>query len=175
MGVSAEAGCADMSIEDTSVNTQSVEDKPVNAQCEPAETLRFELPPELLVDILEIDTQHLELLDRAGVLGEAINAAKPRQEIEALLSALIDFTEMHFRTEEEMMLTHGYAGYEEHKAAHESLLGQIRLAAREFSAGEIARCHLLSQFIQSWAEEHITDLDKKFSAFLKSKGAASVR
>ena len=37
------------------------------------------------------------------LLVESRNAPEPH-EIQVLLSALIDFTEMHFRTEEELML-----------------------------------------------------------------------
>jgi hemerythrin-like metal-binding protein len=64
--------------------------------------------PELELHVLEIDQQHRELLGRARVLQVSIEAAKPRQEIQVLLSALIDFTEMHFRTEEELMLANSY-------------------------------------------------------------------
>lgn len=129
----------------------------------------FELRSELLLHVAEIDEQHRELLARARVLRDSIDAAKPLQELEAMLSALIDFTEMHFHTEEELMVAHCYEGYGAHKAAHAELLEQAYVVRRELSAGAIGPCHVLSLFIQAWAIEHILGPDKRFFAFLESE------
>jgi hemerythrin len=129
----------------------------------------FRWRPELQLHVLEIDQQHRELLARARVLQESIESAKPRQELQALLSALLDFTEMHFHTEEELMLAHSYKGFAAHKAAHAELLEQAYLVKRELSTGAIHPCHMLSLFIQAWTTQHIVGPDKEFCAFLASE------
>jgi hemerythrin len=141
----------------------------MSSHCKSEVMSPFELRSELLLHVAEIDEQHRELLARARALRDSIDAAKPLQELEVMLSALIDFTEMHFHTEEELMLAHGYEGYGAHKAAHTDLLDQACLVRRELSTGAIGPCHVLSLFIQAWATEHILGPDKRLFAFLASK------
>ncbi|MGD0013655.1 MAG: bacteriohemerythrin [Bryobacteraceae bacterium] len=141
----------------------------MSSQCESEVMSPFELRSELLLHVAEIDEQHRVLLARARALRDSIDAAKPLQELEAMLSALIDFTEMHFHTEEDLMVAHGYEGYGAHKAAHTELLDQAYVVRRELSIGAIGPCHVLSLFIQDWTTEHILGLDKQLFAFLASK------
>jgi hemerythrin len=122
-----------------------------------------------MLNVVKIDQQHRELLVRARALRDSIDAARPWQELQVLLSALVDFTEMHFHTEEELMLAHGFEGFRVHQAAHAELLDQAYRLRREFSTGAINPCHLLADFIQAWTEEHIVGPDKQFCAFLASE------
>jgi len=123
----------------------------------------FEWRSELLVHIPEIDRQHQELVARARDLHNAIDAAKPRHELQARLSALVEFAEIHFRSEEKMMRAHGYDGYAPHAAEHAKLLEQIYLVRREFSSGKIDPCQALTLFIQVWMEQHVLGPDKQFA------------
>jgi len=127
----------------------------------------FEWRSELLLHIPEIDRQHQELVARALVLHDAIHAAKPTHELQASLSALIESTEIHFRSEEKMMRAHGYDGYAPHAAEHAKLLEQIYLVRREFSSGKIDPCQALTLFVQVWTEQHVLGLDKQFAESLK--------
>ena len=138
-------------------------------QCKSEPISPFDWRSELQLHVLEIDRQHQELLVRARALRDSIDAARPWQELQVMLSALIGFTEMHFRTEEDLMLAHGYEGYLAHKAEHTDLLAQAYLVRGELSAGAIGPCHMLSLFIAVWANQHIVDLDKKFFTFLETQ------
>ena len=91
---------------------------------------------ELLLHSPVVDEQHQELVARANVLHEAIFAAEPRDELLVKFSALIGYAEMHFRSEEQMILNPGYGGYEAHATEHARLLEQIHLAMREFATEE---------------------------------------
>jgi hemerythrin len=135
----------------------------------------LEWRPELQLHVLEIDQQHRELLAMAHVLQVSIEAAKPRPELQVLLSALIDFAELHFRTEEELMLANSYKGFAAHKGAHADLLEQANMVKREFSTGAIHPCHMLALFVQAWVSQHILGPDKEFFAFLASKRASEAR
>jgi hemerythrin len=125
--------------------------------------------PELQLHVLDIDHQHEELLFRARVLEESIDPGKPLPELQVMLAALIDSTEMHFHTEEDLMRAQSYEGFPAHKAEHAELLDQAYLVRRELSTGEIHPCHMLSLFIQTWLNQHIVGLDKQFFASLASK------
>ena len=141
----------------------------VSPQSKSAVMSPFEWRSELLLHVVKIDQQHRELLVRARALHDSIAAAKPRVELQVMLSGLIDFTEMHFHTEEELMLAHGYEGYRAHRAAHVELLDQADRLKREFSTGTIVPCHLLSRFVEAWTKEHIVGPDRQFCEFLTSQ------
>jgi hemerythrin len=132
----------------------------------------FEWRSELLLNVDQIDRQHQELLARARTLNEALNAAAPPHEIEAKLSDLIGFTEMHFGSEEEAMRAHGYEGYATHQAVHRKLLDQIHLVKRDLLNGTVVPCQMLTRFMQAWTNHHITNLDKQLATFLRSKSDA---
>ena len=124
---------------------------------------------ELLLHSPVLDEQHQELVARANVLHEALFNGEPRKEILVKFSALSNYAEMHFRTEEQMIFDHGYDGYEAHTAEHARLLEQIHLARREFADGAIDPCQALALFIRVWTEEHIVTRDKQLAESLKSE------
>ena len=124
---------------------------------------------ELLLHSPVVDEQHQELVARANVLHEAIFAAEPRDELLVKFSALIDYAEMHFRSEEQMILDHGYGGYEAHAAEHARLLEQIHLARREVADGAINPCQALAFFLQVWTEKHLVTRDRQLAESLKSE------
>ena len=143
----------------------------MSAPEKPAVISSFEWRPELLLGVDQIDRQHQELLVRASALNEALNAAAPQHEIEAKLSELINFTEMHFSSEEEMMRTYSYEGYAEHQAEHRKLLEQIHVVRRVLLDGTVVPRRILTLIMETWIKQHIADLDKQFAMFLRSKGA----
>ena len=126
--------------------------------------------PELLLNVAEIDRQHREMVDRAGRLQEAISEGQTQEQIRPMLSALIAFTEMHFNSEEAMMLAHGFDGHAAHRSEHQELLKQIHLVDEDLSSGCIDPCQALELFVQVWIEQHILSFDRQFAEFLKSKG-----
>ena len=133
---------------------------------------KFEWRSELLLHIPEIDRQHQELVARASDLHDAMSLARPKQELQILLSALILCAETHFRSEEEMMLAHGYEGHEEHASRHAQLLEQVHIVRQEFASGKIRSCQPLLLFLQVWTERHILRGDSEFAAFLMTKEPA---
>jgi hemerythrin len=132
----------------------------------------FEWRSELLLHVDQIDRQHQELLARARILNEALNAAEPQHEIEAKLLDLIGFTEMHFSSEEEAMRAHSYEGYTAHQAMHRELSDQMHVVRRGLLDGTVAPCQILSHFLEAWVNHHISGPDKQFATFLRSKSDA---
>ena len=133
---------------------------------------KLEWRSELLLHIPGIDRQHEELVARAGDLHNAMDLARPKDELLILLSALVLCAETHFRSEEEMMLAHGYEGRAEHASRHAQLLEQVYLVRQELSSGKIGICQPLLVFVEVWTEQHILKQDSEFAAFLKSKEPA---
>ncbi|RPI14418.1 MAG: hypothetical protein EHM65_04650 [Acidobacteriales bacterium] len=96
----------------------------------------------------------------------------PHHSPRSRLSFRISFTEMHFSSEEEAMRAHSYEGYAAHQAVHKKLLDQIHIVRRDLLNGTVVPCQMLTSFMESWTNHHITGADKQFATFLRSKGDA---
>ena len=72
----------------------------------------------------KLDNQHQELFSTLNRLHDHMMSFSAPVLIDKDLSNLIDQTETHFKTEEEIMQAHGYPGYALHKNSHELLLRQ---------------------------------------------------
>ena len=70
----------------------------------------------LSVGVATIDEQHKMLLKHLGELSEAVGLKRGSTEIVGTLDFLVDYTQLHFATEEKHMSENDYAEYEQHKA-----------------------------------------------------------
>jgi hemerythrin len=131
--------------------------------------------PELLLNVAEIDRQHREMVDCASRLHEAISEGQTQEQIRPMMSALIAFTEMHFNSEEAMMLAHAFDGHAAHRSEHQKLLKQIYLVDKDLSSGRVDPCQALALFVQVWIEPHILSSDRQFAEFLESEGVDALK
>ena len=75
-----------------------------------------------MVDVQEIDMQHLELLGKLEHLNEAVKNREPREHIYRIIDEVIAFTRQHFDVEEQLMVQSAYPEIEAHKKKHRELL-----------------------------------------------------
>jgi hemerythrin-like metal-binding protein len=120
----------------------------------------------LSVDVAEIDQDHRRLLELFNRLGHASEEGEPQAEIEAIMDELISCTGWHFRHEERLMQKYGYAGLEEHRVEHQSLLagGQALLQRLRDSAAPLSTQDL--EFLEHWLTGHIYGADMSMGAYL---------
>jgi len=85
------------------------------------------------------------------------------------LADLVEYTKMHFASEERLMQMHHYPDYVRHKANHDELTGQV--IKFHFNAGRIGLTVGLLQFLKDWLQHHIGETDRKVAVFLQSKAA----
>ena len=115
----------------------------------------------------QIDREHGEILDLANDFRAAVDAAAPKDELERRLGTFVEVVARHFASEEDLMLSSGYAGREAHEQEHGRLLGQIRLFESEFASGKISTCDALALFVEVWTTQHILGPDQRLAEFLK--------
>jgi hemerythrin len=77
-------------------------------------------------DMEEIDQQHRELVKIYDRLNDAVKNHEPRKDIFRIIDDAISFTELHFATEERLMVKSGYPLIEEHKKSHQELIKDAR-------------------------------------------------
>ena len=88
------------------------------------------------VGIRAMDDQHGILMDSMNELRQAVVRGRGREEISELLDRLIEFTRMHFWSEEQLMEQTSFPGLAEHRAEHHSMLAQMLQSAHRVQYGD---------------------------------------
>jgi hemerythrin len=86
------------------------------------------------------------------------------------LEELIDFTRLHFATEEALMTRHAYPEYNAHKREHEALLHDVDGLLQRYHDGDALIPFAIELDLEAWAFKHIVGSDKLLAAFLNTKG-----
>ena len=67
------------------------------------------------INVGEIDDQHQKILELVNDLHNAVESCIEKETLRVKLSALVDFTDLHFSTEDQLMKKHGYPGMKAHQ------------------------------------------------------------
>lgn len=112
--------------------------------------------------IQAIDEQHRKLVELANRVNQAIHEHSCPEEVDSLMSELIELTRLHFESEEAWMGSQGYPNLAEHQREHGWLLNKLQyLAGTTVEGREI----LILQTIKDWLFHHIDTEDKKLAQF----------
>ncbi|BDU69930.1 hypothetical protein GETHOR_20310 [Geothrix oryzae] len=119
-----------------------------------------------------IDEQHQELFATVDRLRKSVQGGSAREEIEALLSDLIQCSERHFSTEEAFMAKFGYPDLTQHVSEHASMLTSLHELHAKFRESPHALALMVPTFMEGWLKHHISDGDFGFVTFLKARNLA---
>ena len=125
---------------------------------------------EYSVRVNLIDQQHRKLIDLLNQLYDGLKAQRGKEVLGPVLHELVGYTESHFTTEERLMQTHGYPGFQPHKLEHQMLVKKVRDFQKDFEAGKSAVSIELMSFLKGWLENHILKTDKQYSSHFEKKG-----
>ncbi len=125
---------------------------------------------DLSVGIEHIDRQHQKLVTLINQMFSAMKSGQGDGVLQDILAQLVDYTQKHFFEEERMMKSHGYPDFEEHKAAHAHLVGQVADFQKKFKAGKVSVSSDLFNFLKGWLINHIQGTDKKYGPYLNQRG-----
>ena len=130
----------------------------------------IEWKDELSVDINTIDKQHKGLIALINELHEGMRVGKGQDMLGETLTKLVEYTKMHFATEEKFFETYKYPGYVAHKSEHDKLTGQVLDFKSKFDNKQAVVTVELMSFLKDWLRKHIVGTDRKYSQFLIQKG-----
>jgi hemerythrin len=120
-----------------------------------------------------VDAEHdlqMQLLDS---LSQAIQRGGELSPMKYILEQFIEFSDMHFLSEQLVMRLHGYPGYEPHLEEHTRLMKKVREIRANLLKGESQPSLLLVEELRTWLIEHIATEDVAFGTFLKTKEGAA--
>jgi hemerythrin len=122
------------------------------------------------VQIGIVDMQHKNLVNIVNELHQAMVAGQGKQELGKILSGLIKYTQIHLKTEENIMELHRYPEYIHHKREHEQLTQTVLDFQSKFQNNEVGLTIDVMDFLKTWLSNHILGSDKKYTPFLNAKG-----
>jgi hemerythrin-like metal-binding protein len=120
-----------------------------------------------------IDAEHdlqMQLLDS---LSQAIQRGGELSPMKYILEQFIEFSDMHFLSEQLVMRLHGYPGYEPHLEEHTRLMKKVREIRANLMRGENEPSLVLVKDLRDWLMQHIATEDAAFGTFLKTKEGAA--
>ena len=119
-----------------------------------------------------IDKQHKNLVDHVGRLLDAIMEGQTEIDIENSLFYLAQYTDFHFRDEEEIMVTTRYPRFEEHRAAHSAMRDQVGSMVRLHVHEPQALTSDLVTFMHDWIINHVGSQDKALAEHIRNTRAS---
>ncbi|WP_305044822.1 bacteriohemerythrin [Geoalkalibacter sp.] len=125
---------------------------------------------DLSVGIAHIDRQHQKLVEMVNQMFAAMKSGQGDAMLGDILAQLVDYTQKHFFEEERLMKSHQFPDFEEHKAAHAHLVGQVADFQQKFKAGKVSVSSDLFNFLKGWLINHIQGTDKNYGPFLNQRG-----
>lgn len=117
-----------------------------------------------------IDAQHKNLVSIINELHQAMVAGHGKDQLAKILSSLIKYTQVHFKTEENIMESHRYPEYSRHKSEHERLTKTVLDFQVKFQKNEVGLTIEVMDFLKNWLSKHILESDKGYSPFLNAQG-----
>jgi hemerythrin-like metal-binding protein len=116
-----------------------------------------------------IDTEHDLQMQMLNSLSESLQKGGDFSPARYILEQFIEFSDMHFLSEQLVMRLHGYPGYEAHLEAHTRLMKKVREIRDTVFRGENASSLELVQDLRDWLLNHIASEDVEFGEFLREK------
>lgn len=114
-------------------------------------------------DIPKIDNQHKKLVAMINQLKESHNRGEEfvRHELNDVLVKLVEYTAVHFKDEEELMVEIGFTELKRHQKLHHQLKKRIASVLRGLQQGKSTNYYEMLSFLQDWLINHILHEDKK--------------
>lgn len=124
------------------------------------------------VGVKEIDSQHKKLVELINNLHDGMKQGKGKEILGTVLNELASYTVYHFGFEEKLFDKYGYPETIVHKRQHADLVAQVKKLVESYNNGGSVLSMDLMNFLKDWLTQHIAGSDKKYTAFLNSKGIA---
>ncbi len=126
--------------------------------------------PNYSVNIQEIDSQHLNLVNLINTLHASMKEGKGKEVMGGIISELISYTKYHFTFEENLMNRHSFPGFSIHKTEHQNFTSKVIEFENNYKSGKVIISQEVLFFLKDWLINHIQVTDKKYSAFFNNAG-----
>ncbi len=117
-----------------------------------------------------IDGQHKKLFDLANSYQKAFAEGRSENALRQLLDGLLNYSNIHFATEERYFVQFGYGETEAHIKEHKIFILKIAELTRKRKTGEKIEHDDVIKFLKIWLEGHIKGTDHKYIDLFNKNG-----
>jgi len=110
----------------------------------------------------KIDEQHQKLFEIANRFHRAHDEDHGSGVLASIFEELLEYTQFHFRDEEQLMRKCGFPDFDKHRANHEKLISVVLNLKKNFEAGEEGIEERIMEFLKMWLNGHILGMDRGY-------------
>jgi hemerythrin len=119
-----------------------------------------------------LDLEHQGQIDLLLAVEAGLRAGADQAQLATLLDRLIEFTNIHFMSEQLLMRQQAYPGLPAHAAEHDQLMDQMREFQTRIASGERALAAADLTTLRAWVLRHIRSKDAAFAHYLGEMATA---
>lgn len=113
-----------------------------------------------------LDLEHQGQIDLLLAVETELRGAADKAQLRTLLDRLIEFTNIHFMSEQVLMREQAYLGLSAHEAEHDQLMDQMRDFQKRIEPGERTLTAADLSTLRGWVLQHIRTKDTAFAQYL---------
>jgi hemerythrin-like metal-binding protein len=117
-----------------------------------------------------MDTEHRLQVSLVNALEQVLRQRQEHELATKTFAQLVDFTSVHFHSEELMMRLYAYPQLDVHSAAHGKLLDQVRAIMERYDREDPSESLELIAELRGWLVNHIKSMDHAFATWLAKNG-----
>ena len=118
-----------------------------------------------------LDGEHAAQLNLLDSFERKLRAGEDKEDLLIVLDRLIEFTNLHFMSEEMLMQQHAYPALGLHVKEHDALLEQVRVIQDAFAVDDAQMTDAELTSLRTWLIDHIKTKDQAFVLYLKKRNA----
>ncbi|MBK8907534.1 MAG: hemerythrin family protein [Rhodospirillales bacterium] len=121
---------------------------------------------DLAVGYEEMDGEHRVQVGLLQALRDAVLQDRPAADVDEILETLLEYSKVHFTSEQLLMRLHAYPGYQAHLAEHDDAVEKVEHLREAVRAGRTALTIEVLDGITHWLVEHIRRTDRALGFFV---------
>lgn len=124
------------------------------------------------VSVKSMDEQHYKLVELTNNLYEGIKAGRKNEVIIETFRGLVEYTQVHFASEEKLLENNEYPFNQllKHKQEHRDFMVKTKELFDKAKSGSTTVSFEMLNFLRDWLMNHIAESDKRYGPFLNAKG-----
>jgi hemerythrin len=116
-----------------------------------------------------MDGEHAAQLRLLDSFEKGLREGKDAHDLVIIFDRLLEFTNLHFMSEEVLMQRHAYPALALHAKEHDALLDQARKIQSSFTSDDPTMTESELAILRNWLVEHIQTKDQAFVLYLKKR------
>ena len=125
---------------------------------------------KLSVGVKLFDEQHRMLIITLNKIIKDPMVTTKSKTVSEILKDMTRYAQEHFKSEEKLMVKHGYPQIEQHKSQHQEFRGKVTELGKATTYGIDVVPQVLLEFLQQWLTQHIMHEDMEYKPFFEKKG-----